>query len=214
MNRLILLVLIIAPLFGMTQVPGYNGKRFVAKAHFSFAPIYTFWSNSTSGYQANFNAGIQLEYTLSRSSGIILNLAYKPTALVPEEEDPGKVSAKYIGIQYRAFSFAKNGSIAPYGRYGLVEAGYLFGNVNIDEPIKNLSNETSSSISTLYIGLGTGKQAIIADYLVLDFGVTVGYVLGWERQLDGPDNLEEFALRNLAGGQAARFYLNIGGLLF
>lgn len=131
-----------------------------------------------------------------------------------------------LAFQARKWSFRAHGSIAPLGRYVGFRAGVLRLYARTTFPIllspqPSPEAETEVQLWQPFIGLYTGRQWVLADWVTLDVHVsahlTSGLLDEWYENFLGPgesnDELSPEASRYTSRTQMLRVHVKLGGLL-
>lgn len=216
-------IIIIIPLYSQS-VPGYQGKKLHVNAGVSLSPltgVFYHWEEF-GNFLPKFN--VDAHYTLGRSGTLGANFDYRTEFILIQDyifdgnQQPAHNTMMSVGLSYRHYAFKTSGSIAPLGIYALCELKFL--NSVIADSVKNSSGKRGefATYSTVYLSLGMGRQYIIFDKGIIDFGVKIGlsprFFNFWsgEKELFLPIDVE--ADQRLYANYFINFYLNIGILVY
>ncbi len=223
MRYLITLIAILA--FGataMAQVPGYMGK----KHQFSYTPAISMYGNN---YRTQTNAlglfylshRLEYDYVIKKNRTIGLLYEYCGVDVTPFNDygnEQAGISGRYtrhqVGFSYRKYK--RKNTLAPLGFYWRYTLSVAYSQVAIDK--KFLTNDYPINEPIKYsmvqpiIGVGIGKEFIIAKYVPLNVGFDVQLpvisMVSKSGYLSGPNQEVNLASTLL------RFNIGIGILAF
>ncbi|MCW3072403.1 MAG: hypothetical protein JWO44_2293 [Bacteroidetes bacterium] len=150
---------------------------------------YTAWkkTNLCLSYQV-FKTGLNMNYVFTEygdNNGSTYTASYR---YLPKPDVPMNISAKNIGIGLKFFS---SGCLAPVGRYKKFELLLLFSNLSyadnsfqysrdygysVDQPKMASVGTGAYSYKTFALNFSMGRQRVLFDRLVLDYGMQVGFL--------------------------------------
>jgi hypothetical protein len=174
-----------------SQVPGYMGKRCIVKANISGMPLTGLLYSGEKAFDINARYSIGIDYVLSRNIcfGIsaeqvndvikIDKLTTTPTGQsYAPYPDVFKSAANFygynLGVNMKFFLLRSSGSLAPLGRYFLLE--YLRSNITVSDDGRYYpSGKTElNTIHTNTFLIGMGSQKILFNRLVIDTNLKYG----------------------------------------
>lgn len=177
--------------FSYSQVPGYMGKRCIIKANVYGMPLSGFLFANEKPGDLNLRFSLGIDYVLSRNislgiSGEQVNDIVEIDKITttpagqqyPDNPIKFKSAANFygynLGVNMKFFFLRASGSLAPFGRYFLLE--YLKNHVSVsDDGRYYASGKTQlNTISTNTIVFGMGSQKILFNRLVIDTNLKYG----------------------------------------
>lgn len=199
--------------------PGYRGKKISISYNILVSPALSSHNyNSNIGLTAFNSQNIfSVDYVVSRKKSIGLIYSYSRTALqyFPEElgdesfDDvaPIKIFTNGLGLRLRFYK-GKPGSIAPLGKYNEIEFHLLKSRVHEIVNEKDMFNTTKF----LFI-YGIGKQRVVFDRVLLEYGLRFGLVPGALLALGSDQSsLEKRVGLRILGQQGINFKIGFGFL--
>jgi hypothetical protein len=190
--------LILVPLVGMAQAPGYMGKRLLLTGEVSFFnALFSPDHNMASGLQRfgmNVRSTIDLDYVVARngSIGLTFDLIFTgmefdwasdrfDRPLVPgigEGYAHGQVRGYGYGINYKVFRNPAKGGIAPLGGYTKFDLMLLDLRVRPYDRVSGMAHGFTRQFVTPMVSATFGQQRVFFNALVVRTGVQVGFVPG------------------------------------
>ncbi len=194
----LLFVICFAPL-AIAQVPGYMGKRAWVSANFNVAPaLFNMNQNHMStrasvlGRESrargqnflaiNYRPQLTFEYLISRDVALGLSYSFVKTGTVKElaSDNPEIDGIHYdilkgntIGVHMKNFRFSHSASIAPIGYYWTL--GFGITKFNTYHGKQGKVGQFTKDVMNPVITIGTGKQQVLFDRLVINSGVEFGW---------------------------------------
>jgi hypothetical protein len=197
----IFLLIIICVNSASSQVPGYRGKKVILKCNASGMPAIGYFFSDENFFDLNlrFSTGLDVVLTKRISMGISLEQVndiiyfnkYTVSSAFPISSSNDfdrlykyKSAANFHGWNYGAnikiFSFNGSGSIAPFGRFIILE--YLYNKIKVDDDgrfyasgKKDLNDFHSHSFH-----IGIGSQKVYFNRITLEGNVKLGFnTYGW-----------------------------------
>jgi hypothetical protein len=230
MKKSAFLILILGTLFAKAQVPGYQGLRFSVKydcgimhpailAHRGTLP-YIF-HNVSLEYVVTRSISIGLMYTYMgyngppNKFGLPANATVDNVSLNPADY-PGKYSQHCLAFIGKKF-FRRRGFIAPVGRYISSGAYYQYAvDRSIYIPRDSYGTLTGSpggikgTASIPGIIFGVGRNFIVADRLIIDFGGNINVACFAP---SGPEE-NKVTYRDIFFNNLFQLYVGLGVLAF
>jgi len=174
-----------------SQVPGYMGKRCIVKASISGMPLTGYLFSNEKPFDFNARFSLSVDYVLSRNICIgvsaqqvndIIELDKMTTTPIgqssPNPPTTFKSAANFygynLGVNMKFFLLRASGSLAPFGRYFILE--YMKNNITVSDDGRYYpSGKTEiNSIKTGTILIGMGSQKVLFNRLVIDTNLKYG----------------------------------------
>lgn len=182
---------ILAIPFAQSQVPGYMGKRCIVKANISGMPLTGLLFSKEKAFDFNTRLSLGIDYVLSRTICIgisaeqvndIIQIEKMTTTLTgqlyPTDPTVFKSAANFygynLGANMKFFLLRSSGSLAPFGKYFLIE--YLQNNITVSDDGRYYPSgkQDLNTISTSTILFGMGSQRVLFNRLVVDTNLKYG----------------------------------------
>ena len=192
---IILMCAIFLPSSLKAQVPGYQGKRFMAGYGLHISPgfVRMFGGEGTSGPWLNLRHNINAEYIVGRrlAIGADLDLAstgYKYNTTTSAIDNAGNyyqknkttlysVSGYSYGIHFTHYGIFENNPVAPIGDYIRLKLFRLNYNSDIPDDKENHGELKEQAFATNGIGLGYGQTRVYYNKVMLDIGIEGSWLL-------------------------------------
>lgn len=177
--------------FAQSQIPGYMGKRCIVKANISGMPLTGLLFSDEKAFDFNARLSLGVDYVLSRNISIgasaeqVNDIIYidklTTTAmgqLYPSDPTTFKSAANFygynLGINMKFYLLRSSGSLAPFGKYFLIE--YLKNNVTVSDDGRYYPSgkQELNTINTSTILFGMGSQRVLFNRLVIDANLKYG----------------------------------------
>lgn len=168
----------------LCQVPGYMGKKFIFEIGAQGLPAVGYFVSDEKFLDLNIRYSLGVDYVLTKrlcvgasiqqTNDVVFfkkhtNLSFLHDGY--EEPQEYKSAANFYGLNYglhlKIFSFKSSGSIAPFGRYAIVE--YLINNIEITDDGRYYASEKKNlnQINTATFVLGIGSQKIFFNRIII-----------------------------------------------
>lgn len=188
---------------GFGQAPGYMGKRLIVNADYFCMPAFMTTvipedidfsiKNKSFGFGIDYavdrvkTAGLDIQF-FKTSTNLTANFSFEEDNLNPEDLNID-INGKIYSINYKFF---QNKNVAPVGFYLKTEVGLMRFSINYNRAIymfnvKNNHNgpitvipelENKKNYNIICLAATIGKQRIIFDRLVINYGVRFGMAVG------------------------------------
>ncbi len=183
--RYLLSVLIVSLAFVTQAQPGYQGKKFLTTYNLRFVPALTNKNfHSKSGVlPGDFNLThiANIEYVVSRKVSLGMRYSFTRTSVdmnFIDEKSPFNIYKNRDDLAFKAYVhgigfytkmfYGGHQNLAPRGSYMTLQADAYYTMVK-DSYVNN--STVGNYWGNFSIGIGFGKQMIVFDRLVLDYGI-------------------------------------------